>query len=190
MVPATCTYEDCDRDQKAHTLCDMHYKRAWRRGAYEPPIRDMEERFWLKVEKTETCWNWTASVSARGYAQYRSPVGLQAHRYAYTITHGPIPDGLVIDHMCYNRICVNPSHLRAITNKQNEENRAGASAASSTGIRGVGWHKESRKWRAFVGTGGKYYHVGLFLTIAEAEAAVIAKRNELFTHNDMDRRAA
>lgn len=54
-----------------------------------------------------------------------------------------------------------------------------------SGVRGVRWHKPTRKWRARIKRNGESIHVGLFATVAEAEAAVIAKRNEL--HNGADR---
>ena len=51
-------------------------------------------------------------VSVQGQLQY-------AHRLAYQSFYGPIPDGLVIDHLCRNRTCCNPAHLEAVTNREN-----------------------------------------------------------------------
>jgi hypothetical protein len=154
----------------------------------------VEERFWAKVDKTEGCWLWTAAGDSHGYGQMR--VGTKpgklwpAHRLAWTLVNGDIEPGLFIDHMCFTRQCVRPSHLRLATNKQNHENRLGAQANSSTGIRGVSWSKAARKWRARVKHFGIEHHIGLFETLREAEAAVIAKRNELYTHNALDREAS
>lgn len=72
------------------------------------------------------------------------------------------------------------------------ENRASATRKSKSGVRGVfpntGTHKGTKKkWQAMVGHNGKKHYLGLFETIEEAEAAVVAKRNELHTHNDSDR---
>lgn len=154
----------------------------------------VEERFWAKVNKTESCWEWAArSHDSHGYGQMRvgSPGKLwQAHRLSWSLTTGPIPAGLFIDHICHNRNCVNPSHLRLATNKQNHENRPGAQQNSSTGIRGVNWSKAAKKWRARVKHHGVEHHAGLFATLAEAEQAAIAKRNELYTHNALDRKTA
>ena len=85
-----------------------------------------------------------------------------------------------LDHICHNRACVKPEHLRLVTNKQNQEHRRGATARSQTGVRGVSPHLGL--WRAQVGHHNENITVGYFDTIAEAEAAVIAKREELFTH--------
>lgn len=78
-------------------------------------------RFWLKVVIGEWgCWEWTASK--RGdYGQFglREGVIVPAHRYAYEYLVSPIPDGLVIDHLCRNTVCVNPEHLEPVTNVEN-----------------------------------------------------------------------
>lgn len=152
-----------------------------------------QERFWAKVKKTETCWNWTASSQNGGYGKFSSDPKrsmVLAHRYSYELANGPIAEGLQIDHMCHNPACVRPAHLRATTNKQNNENRRGANRNSITGIRGVNIDKRTGQFRAVVGNWqGKTHFVGHFWTAEEAEAAVIAKRLELFTHNDADRAA-
>lgn len=59
-------------------------------------------------------------ITSNGYSRIR--IGgkqIQAHRWAWQIVNGPVPDGLVIDHICRNRRCVLPSHLRAITQQEN-----------------------------------------------------------------------
>jgi hypothetical protein len=89
--------------------------------------------------------------------------------------------------MCWNKRCVNPEHLRVVTNKQNSENVRGASTRSTTGIRGV-YRRGNGKYRATVTHHYEVIEVGLFNTLEEAEEAVVAKRNELFTHNSPDRR--
>jgi hypothetical protein len=153
----------------------------------------IEERFWSKVDKSEGCWSWTGYVQKNGYGKFRRDPGpmVTAHRMSYELEHGDIPEGMQVDHMCHTRTCVNPSHLRLLTNKQNNENRRGPQANSVTGVRGVSPQKGTGRFVAVVGKwNGPSHHVGTFASIEEAEAAVIAKRLELFTHNDLDRRAA
>jgi len=150
-----------------------------------------EELFWTNFDKSEGCWEWTGRITAYGYGRICAHgESRQAHRVSYELANGPIPEGLVIDHKCHNRACVNPDHLRAITQKQNIENHSGPTKTSKSGVRGVSWSKNAKKWTAFVQHNKKNLYLGYFTDIAEAEAAVIAKRNELFTHNDADRQAA
>lgn len=149
----------------------------------------LEERFWRKVDRTGNCWLWTASMAGRGYGQIRVGGRYQyAHRVAYELAFGPISSGLQVDHRpTCRRSCVNPAHLRLATNKQNNENRAGADHDSLTGVRGVSWDAQRRKYEAKANHLGKTYHAGRFDTLQEAEMAAIALRNGLFTHNDADR---
>ena len=113
---------------------------------------------------------------------------LYAHRVSFELASGPIPGGLSIDHICHNRGCVRPEHLRLATAKQNAENLSGLRKDNTSGVRGVFWNKANRNWRATICHNGALIYVGSYSTLAEAEAAVLAKRNELFTHNDLDRR--
>ena len=148
------------------------------------------DRFWAKVEKTEACWNWTASKMTNGYGQvWFGDEKLLSHRASYILANGPIPDGMHVDHICHNRGCVNPEHLRLTTAKQNGEHRVGAPSNSVSGIRGVRWRERDKRWTAHVTHNGKQHHVGTFLSAEDAQSAVIAKRNELFTHNNLDRAA-
>lgn len=81
---------------------------------------NFEEKFWTRVEKTETCWIWRGSIGSGGYGRVtRSRKRLSAHRVAYELIKGPIPEGLVIDHLCRVRSCVNPDHLEAVTHGEN-----------------------------------------------------------------------
>lgn len=149
---------------------------------------DAFARFIAKVEKTDTCWNWLAYKTPTGYGRFTSQrTRVPAHRFAYESFCGTIPAGFDVDHTCHNRGCVNPGHLRAVTHKQNTENRKGAKWSSKSGVRGV-YRKPGRDlWTTYVGHNGKGYSAGYFKSLEDAEAAVVALRLELFTHNDLDR---
>ena len=150
---------------------------------------DVEDRFWSKTDRRgpDECWLWQASVARGGYGMFRvSPTqNMNAHRWSYQHTFGALPSHIRVDHQFHcDRRCVNPAHLRAVTQKQNMENRSGAQANSNSGVRGVYWHKRARKWCAKVKHHQRNIHVGSFDDITDAEQAVIAKRLELFTHSD------
>lgn len=66
------------------------------------------------------CWLWKKACNQKGYgAFYFLGMRGKAHRYSFLKYKGMIPEGLVIDHLCNVRSCVNPDHLRAVTNKEN-----------------------------------------------------------------------
>lgn len=90
--------------------------------------REFADRFWSNVNKAGSnahpgCWIWLASKT-KGYGALGRRIDgrnvtLQAHRVAYELAVGAIPDGLVLDHLCRNPSCVNPAHLEPVTNAEN-----------------------------------------------------------------------
>lgn len=196
MADRICAIDGCGKGHYGRGWCKKHYQRWFHHG---DPLGGkfellrgvpVEKRFWHKVDKSGDCWLWTAVKHRKGYGQFGNGQKIvQAHRFSYELANGPIPDGMQVDHRCHNRACVNPAHLRLATNKQNIENVSGARSDSGTGVRGV-QRTRSGKYSAKVRHHGKNYHLGTFATVADAEAAVIARRNELFTHNDLDRLGA
>lgn len=97
------------------------------------------DRFMAKVRKTETCWLWTRPLNPSGYAYFLlEGKTMTAHRAAHILFIGPIPPGMVVDHVhargCAHRHCVNPAHLEAVTQLENFR-RGGGSAAVATSNR-------------------------------------------------------
>lgn len=139
-VPRVCSIEGCDKPHEANGLCTHHYD-TWRHhGDPLTPVRihgDDVARFWSKVYKhgplagTDTlaagkgqCWLWTDTPGTRGYGAFNYAAGdrritLRAHQYAYELLVGPVPEGLELDHLCRVHNCVNPSHLEAVTHREN-----------------------------------------------------------------------
>lgn len=79
-------------------------------------------RFWGKVEvgTLNDCWRWTGWIDQYGYGgTSHQGRNVGAHRFAYRICVGEVPDGLVLDHLCRNTWCVNPTHLEPVTVREN-----------------------------------------------------------------------
>lgn len=151
----------------------------------------LPQRFWDKVEVNAStgCWDWTAAtVKGHGYFAHEGRMRY-AHRVLMSELVETVPDDKVVDHICHNRGCVNPTHLRICTQKQNSENLSGSHGNSATGVRGVSYCKQTGRWIGFVRHNYKKINCGRHDSIEAADAAVRAKRNELFTHNNLDRAA-
>lgn len=86
------------------------------------------ETFWPLVTKTETCWLWTGKTED-GYGRARYGSERLAHRVAYLLTRGAIPEGATLDHLCRVRNCVNPDHLEPVTRQENTRRGAGKGMA-------------------------------------------------------------
>jgi len=90
---------------------------------------ELTERFWQKVQKSEPseCWEWQAGKSGDGYGMFSigsrtdgTRKRAMAHRISYQLAHSePIPQGMEIDHLCRNRLCVNPGHLQVVSHRDN-----------------------------------------------------------------------
>ena len=141
-------------------------------------FRSPDEKFLASIEWQGDCLVWTAGMDGAGYGHLwdggrRRMV--KAHRYAWEREHGPIPDGMFIDHVCHNKVCVRVPHLRLATPAQNSRNRG--RARSNTGHRNV--HFARGLYVVNVGHEG-VQHKGWHKTLEEAVAHARALRTELF----------
>ena len=91
---------------------------APQKPASETFDRLAKARFWSKVSPapSDVCWIWRGAINSQGYGNVgRNNRTYLAHRVAYELTNGPVPEGLDLDHLCMTRACVNPAHLEAVT---------------------------------------------------------------------------
>jgi hypothetical protein len=107
MADLICSAPDCDirlSPFSRRNHCEVH-------------------RFWRFVDKTDAsgCWVWTGGKDWDGYGIFTAQTRRtrRAHRWSYEHEVGPIPNGLVLDHLCRNRSCVNPDHLEPVTSRVN-----------------------------------------------------------------------
>lgn len=132
-----CMFAGCDYPTIAQGLCESHYRQQ-RKGQRLQPVKRQAVtelgRFWQKVNKSGPipercpelgpCWVWASPDPESGYGRFwgtwrSEPKYTLAHRYSFELHGGVIPDGMVIDHLCRNRSCVNYGHLEPVTPTEN-----------------------------------------------------------------------
>lgn len=179
-----CAIDGCDTPMLARGWCIAHYER-WR--AHGDPLgggpivyATPEEAFAARTERQGDCLIWIGGKLPDGYGQIS--VGgrrVRVHRYAWEREHGPIPEGVEVDHICHSRACVNVKHLRIVTRAQNMANQSGAHRDNkSSGVRNV--HRHGNGWRVSIGKDGKPRGFGTYPTIEEAAEVAEQARKELF----------
>jgi HNH endonuclease len=135
--------EPCDKPVSSKGLCKNHYYRSRTHGTTGPlPEATPADRLWAKVDKNGPvpdyaphlgpCWIWTGAGSKEGYGRiWLNGGNYGTHRLSYELLVGPIPDGLVIDHLCRNPPCVNPAHLEPVTDRENLHRGVGVVAINA-----------------------------------------------------------
>jgi DNA-binding transcriptional regulator YiaG len=85
--------------------------------------------FWEKVDRegktTTECWEWQGAMLRGGYGIFRWGRNENAHRLAYELVLGPIPEGHEVHHTCNNRGCVNPFHMETLTHQEHTHRTSG-----------------------------------------------------------------
>lgn len=120
MTDRTCSTEGCEAKASSRGWCARHYA-VWYRTQGGPLTPPSLQRFMAKVQENPSgCWVWVAGLDRHGYGRFKFGGRVQgAHRVAWLLMRGPIPDGMHIDHLCRNPSCVNPDHLEPVTKRTN-----------------------------------------------------------------------
>ena len=123
-----CSVTGCPNPVRATGYCRKHYMLRYHTGQTSNKVLrggTALERFGFWVEKTDSCWIWKGVLDKGGYGRIKDDSGWRdmAHRWSYRHFVGEIPEGLIIDHLCKNPACVNPSHLEPVTYWQNSIER-------------------------------------------------------------------
>ena len=108
---------------RARGLCSSHYSQlVYGKGPIGPIISyrgTPEQRFWEKVEKTDTCWLWKGALDARRYGRFNYNGLTQAAHRVVLLLQGVELGSSHVDHLCRVHVCVNPAHLELVSNAEN-----------------------------------------------------------------------
>ena len=136
MAQRTCTIDECGKKHYGKGYCSAHYTQ-WRK--HGNPLHKDRPTFGMTAEQafrhympgnpppapspTEGCWIWQGPTEAQGYGHFKAGNGKahKAHRVAYELFVGPIPDGHLIRHTCDTRNCVQPAHHIPGTDADNNQ---------------------------------------------------------------------
>lgn len=115
------------------------------------------DSFWKYTEITSTCWHWNGPTTGRGYGRFTAAKKTYtAHKFSAELHGNKIPSGLLADHICRNRLCVNPKHIRPVDNRTNSvENSVSVTAINAAKTHCINGHEfttQNTKFRFRDGT--------------------------------------
>ena len=176
-----CSVEGCKKRFYAHGFCRRHYDSVRRHGDAEPRrYDDPNEAFSARTEQQDDCLVWTGYRNTRGYGRLRANGKLvYAHRYAWERDNGPVPAGMMVDHICHNPSCVEVTHLRLASQAENMRNLSGARSDSRMGVRNVR-KLPNGNYHIQICKDGTKRSFGTYATLEEAKSVAERERKRLF----------
>lgn len=180
--PKMCSERGCELPFHAKGMCYPHYTEFLKtRSDVRPYFTSPEEAFEARTERQGDCIVWKGATNGSGYGNiWVTGQKMLTHRYAWERINGPIPEGLLVNHRCWNKTCVNDEHLELVTNGENMAYRPGAQRNSSTGERNVYWNKNNQCWEVKVQKNGKGYVKSGFKKKEDAVEYASLLREDLF----------
>ena len=175
-----CSVEGCSNPHKCRELCNKHYEYARRHGLLDGVniiCTTLAEALERRTVRDGECLLWTGSLDSKGYGQITSGTStVRAHRVAWALSGRELPEGQPLDHTCVNRNCVEVSHLRLATYRENGSARVRLNRNNKSGHRNVFWRHDAGKWRVKVG-GVSFGH---FDNLEEAVGVAMRAREEMY----------
>lgn len=181
MSDRTCSIDGCEKPSRARGWCNRHWMRWRRHGDPEANVgdrhHDVQKALDARSEWQGECLVWTGALT-HGYGHIRvQGADMRVHRLAWESFNGPIPEGMVLDHACWNRACFNVAHLRLASRGDNAAHLSRPHCTNTVGVRNVSPSKKSFVVR--VRKDGVIHRRGPFRTLPEAAEAAHALRLEL-----------
>lgn len=177
-----CSVEGCNQPTKCRGLCCSHYDKMRRHGEAMPPRKvsvNYDEALTNRNKTVDECLVWTGHINNEGYGHIKAKGKVtRVHRLAWENVNGPVPEGMILDHICHNRACFNIDHLRLATAYDNQANRSGANKNSRTGVRNVTIKRG--RYQVRVNYHGITHYGGVFADISAATTAAELLRSKLF----------
>ena len=189
MSDRTCTIGECEKPLRCRGMCETHYSNMRKHGTPYAPPRPRGPRVPVadviaaRSRREGDCLIWTGGTDRKGYGELRTGGKTKkAHRLVWEIQNGEIPDGIMLDHICHNKACIEVRHLRFATNQQNQMNRRGPNRGRKYDLpRGVYMNPRLKKpYLAIITKDRKLHNLGAFATLEEAHAARLDAENRLF----------
>lgn len=142
-----------------------------------------QEKFWSEVghlHRPNECWPWLGYRVPLGYGVIgRNKKLVSAHRLAYRLLRGPIPDDRVIDHLCRNRACCNPRHMEPVTSSENVRRGEGLAPQNARKMYCPHGHRYDKTYKRKTGS---YRRCTVCHNARSAESAIRLKQKRAVTY--------